>query len=312
MRLRHRRPADAGHAARGRDGGDRDDRGRLGGPDADDRGRGTAGARHPGPQLRGGHPPRPGARRGAEVLPADLPRVLRTPVVRTRRRPPRLLDPAAGRGGAVRTRPASSRRPTCRASRCTWRSARTCGCPCRPAPRQHSPAPRCSATCPAVRSRSPAPRTGGCWSARRARAAARRTSSPPRARASRRPTCRGTARPWSTSAATCSPRASASPRGRVAASSTSTSTGSGRSGSGRGPSTTTDGGLDELDRRAVPGDRRRAAAADRRHRAATQGRPVPVRARRRRAPGAGLLRGLQHPGLRVSSSDSTPSASRGS
>ena len=36
-----------------------------------------------------------------------------------------------------------------------------------------------------------------------------------------------------------------------------------------------------------------------RHRAAPQGRPVPVRARRRRAAGAGLLRGLQHPGLRA-------------
>ncbi len=68
---------------------------------------------------------------------------------------------------------------------------------------------------------------------------ARRTSSPPPARGSRRPTCRGTARRWSTSAATCSPRPTASPRRRSAASPTSTSTGSVRSASGRAPSTTT-------------------------------------------------------------------------
>ncbi len=43
----------------------------------------------------------------------------------------------------------------------------------------------------------------------------------------------------------------------------------------------------------------RAQAAHRRHRAAPQGRPVPVRARRRRAARARLLRGLQHPGLRA-------------
>ncbi len=61
----------------------------LGRPDADDRGRGAAGPRHPRPQLRGGDPPRPGARGRAEVLPADLPRVLRAPLVRSGRRPAR-------------------------------------------------------------------------------------------------------------------------------------------------------------------------------------------------------------------------------
>ena len=53
----------------------------------------------------------------------------------------------------------------------------------------------------------------------------------------------------------------------------------------------------------------RAAAADRRHRAAPQGRPVPVRARRPRAAGARLLRGLQHPGLRAGAAAARRSAS---
>ena len=49
----------------------------------------AARARHPRPQLRGGHPPRPDPRRRPEVLPADLPRVLRAPLVRAGRRPAR-------------------------------------------------------------------------------------------------------------------------------------------------------------------------------------------------------------------------------
>ena len=42
----------------------------------------------------------------------------------------------------------------------------------------------------------------------------------------------------------------------------------------------------------------RSLRPTRRHRAAPQGRPLPVRARRPGAAGPGLLRGLQHPGLR--------------
>ena len=87
--------------------------------------------------------------------------------------------------------------------------------------------------------RRPAPRTAACWCAAPARAATRRTSMRPPARASRPPTSAGTARRWSTSAATCSPRASASPTGRGARPSTSTSTGCARSACGRATSTTT-------------------------------------------------------------------------
>ena len=48
-----------------------------------------------------------------------------------------------------------------------------------------------------------------------------------------------------------------------------------------------------------------------RHRPAPQGRPVPVRARRRRAAGAGLLRGLQHPGLRARAAAARDRAAQG-
>ena len=100
---------------------------------------------------------------------------------------------------------------------------------------------RHGATSPAARSRSPGPRTGGCSSARPARAATRRTSMRRRARASRPRTCRGTARRWSTSAASCSPRASGSLTARACRWPTSTSTASGRNGSDRGRTTTTGG-----------------------------------------------------------------------
>ena len=55
--------------------------------------------------------------------------------------------------------------------------------------------------------------------------------------------------------------------------------------------------------RALPDGGLRAHAAHRRHRPATARRPLPVRARRRRAAGAGLLRGLQHPGRRPGPAD---------
>ena len=87
-------------------------------------------------------------------------------------------DPRRRRRGAVRPRPAVRRRPTCPASCCTSRSARTCGCRCRRAPRPRWPARRCWPTCPAARSRSAAPRTAACWRARRRRAAWRPTSTP--------------------------------------------------------------------------------------------------------------------------------------
>ena len=153
----------------------------------------AARARHPGPQLRRRHPPRRGPRRRAEVLPAQLPRVLRAPLVRARRRPARTTIGSAA--GDVPFGPTCSSRATdVPGSSCTWRSARTCGCRCRRAPRRRWPAPPCWPTCPAARSRSPAPRTGGCWSARPVARCLAAYLYAAAGRASRRPTCPGTAR----------------------------------------------------------------------------------------------------------------------
>ena len=69
--------------------------------------------RQPALQLRGRDPPRPDPRRGAEVVPADLPRVLRAAALRARRRPARRDLAVGGAAGAVRHRPALPRRPTC-------------------------------------------------------------------------------------------------------------------------------------------------------------------------------------------------------
>lgn len=52
---------------------------------------------------------------------------------------------------------------------CMWRSARTCLCRCRPAPRRPWRARRCWRICPAARSPSAVPRTAGCLRARRRR-----------------------------------------------------------------------------------------------------------------------------------------------
>ena len=80
-------------------------------PAAGARRRRAAGARHPGAQLRGRHPPRPGPRRRAEVLPADLPRVLRAPLVRAGRRPARRARSRSA-GRRCRSGPTCSSRAT--------------------------------------------------------------------------------------------------------------------------------------------------------------------------------------------------------
>ena len=95
-------------------------------------------------QLRGRHPPRRDPRRRAQVVPADLPGVLRAAADRLRR------STSAARSGSAgptcRSAPTCCSPPTtCPASCCTSRSARTCGCRCRRAPRRPWPArPSCS------------------------------------------------------------------------------------------------------------------------------------------------------------------------
>ena len=208
--------------------------------------------------------------RRAEVLPAELPRVLRAPPLRARRRPAGYDDPRRRRRGAARPRPDLRRHRPARppAPRRDLRGHVGAGA----AERRGRAGRRDGAVQPVGQPDHDRPRRGppAAGPQRQLPRATRPTSSPPPARASRPPTCRGTARPWSTSAATCSARASASPTGRAAPSSTSTSTGSGRSGCGRAPTTTT--GADS--RRPARSPFRTVEfeldAADRRHRAAPQ------------------------------------------
>ena len=164
--LLDRGPAAAGRAARRGRGGAGHDRRRLGRPAAGARRRRAAAPPRPDLQLRGRRPPRPGARRRAEVLPADLPRVLRAPPARARRRRSAATIRGRRRRRAVRARPAVRRRRRRPASWCTSRSARTCGCRSRRAPRRRWPARRCCSTSPAARSPSAAPRTASCCAAR--------------------------------------------------------------------------------------------------------------------------------------------------
>ena len=184
-----RRPLAAGHAA-GRD-ARRDRRGgrRVRGPAAGAGRRRAAGPRHPGAQLRGGRPPRadPRGARRSRYLPTYrefYERRYFAPGDDRRGTTIRVGDRRVPFGPDLIFRATDVPGPR----RCTSRSARTCGCRSRRAPRPRWPVRRCWPTSRAARSRSRGPRTGGCWSGRRRRAATRRTSSRPRARASRRPT----------------------------------------------------------------------------------------------------------------------------
>ena len=147
-----------------------------------------AAAAVPAPDLqhRRRDPPRRGARRRAEVVPADLPGVLRAPPGRARRRRAR-HDPDR-RASRCRSGPTCCSRPTdlpgLRAARRDLRGH--VGAGAARARRRRWRARRCWPTCPAARSRSAAPRTARCWPARRRRAAWPPTSTPRRVRASRR------------------------------------------------------------------------------------------------------------------------------
>ncbi len=184
-----------------------------------------------------------------------------------------------------------------RPARCTSRSARTCGCRCRPAPRPPWPAPPCWPTSPArpitvaraedrrllVRSAS-----ARCLAAYVYAAAGEGESS--------------TDLSWDgqTMVYECGdllgeserfPDGPAAHRGR-------------RRPRPDPPGAAAPGHLRRQPPARTPRECFREVAlhprpADRRHRPAPQGRPLPVRPRRRRAAGAGLLRGLQHPGLRA-------------
>ena len=193
-RLLDRGHPPAGHPPRrGRGGAGRDRRG-VGGPAAGARRRPARPRPQPDPQRRGGRAPRAAARRGAQVVPADLPGVLRAPPGRAGRRPAR-HDPPRRAPRCRSGRTCCSPPTTCRASSCTSRSARTCGCRCRRARRRRWPGRPCWRTCRAARSPSGARSRAACWRGRRRPGASRRTSTRRPARASRPRTSPGTARP---------------------------------------------------------------------------------------------------------------------
>ena len=260
----------------------------------------TAAARQPALQLRGRDPPRRGARRRPEVLPAELPRVLRAALVRPGRRPARLDD----RRSAAREAPFGPDlifEADRRAAACVVH-VEICEDMWVPVP-PSAEAALAGATVLANLSGSPITV---------ARAEDRRLLVPLRERALPRglrlrrggpgrvdaPTCRGTARPWSTRSVSCSARPSGSPTGRAARSPTSTSTGSARSGCGRAPSTTTAGRTPptrRLPRRRLHSSTRPTGDIGLRRK--VDRFPFVPDDAERLAPG--LLRGLQHPGLRA-------------
>ena len=270
-------------------------------PAARDRGRRAARARHPGLNCAVVIHRGPGPRRRAEVLPAELPRVLRAAPLRARATTARGATHRASAGGDVPVRPRPDlrghRRARPRAARRDLRGHVGAG----PAERRGRAGRRDRAGQPLRQPDHGRPRRGPPAAGPQRQRALQRGLPLRRRRPGRvdAPTCRGTARRWSTSAATCSAESERFPDGPRR--------------------TVVDVDLDRIRqerlRQGTFDDNRRTArrrastafrtvefaldAADRRHRAAPQGRPVPVRARRRRAAGARLLRGLQHPGLRA-------------
>ena len=246
-------------------------------------------------------PPRPGPRRRAEVLPADLPRVLRAPLVRARRRPARRArSPLAG--DEVPFGPDLIFEATDVPG--LQLHVEICEDMWVPVP-PSAEAALAGATVLANLSGSPitvGPRRGPpAAGPQRERALPRgvRLRGRGPGRVDHRPVA-GTARRWSTSAATCWRETERFPDGPR------------RTGRRRRPRPDPPGAAApghvrrQPPRRSATGSRELPHAStfelqppDRRHRAAPQGRPLPVRARRRRAARAGLLRGLQHPGLRA-------------
>ena len=308
VRLRDRRPGDAGRASRRRAGG-RQHRGRgVAPPAAGSRRRCAAAGGQPALQLRGRGPPGRDPGRGHQVLPADLPRVLRAPVVRPGRRPARRPGRFQWEGDAVRQQPdlPGKRRAGLAPVRGDLRghvgpgaAERRGGAgrgdrarqPLRQ-PDHGSPGGGPPAAGPlreralhrGVRLRRgragrvhDRPVLGRSDDGLRARRAARRDRA-----VSRRAAPHGGRR-----------RPRPDPAGPAAEGHVRRQP----SGGGHRPG-------------RLPRPRLHPRPAHGRHRAAPQGRPLPVRARRRRAARPGLLRGLQHPGLRAGAAALAPSASR--
>ena len=204
-------------------------------------------------------------------------------------------SPSAALTRAVRHRPAVRGRGPAGLRSSTPRSARTSGCPMPPSSRGGA-GRRDGARQPVGQQHHD--RQGGdaaaAVRARNRRAAWRPISTPRRGRANPPPISPGTARPRSSRTARRWPRPSVSRRPASSPSPTSTSTCCARSACRWAPSTPTAAAIPRSFRRI--GFRLDPPAGDIGLRA--QGRALSVRAGRSRAARAGLLRGLQHPGLR--------------
>ncbi len=227
QRVLARRPAAAGHAARRRRSRARDARGSDGDAEAGRDRRRAAATQRPAVQRRRRDRARPHPRRGAEVVPAELPRILRASLVRAggRRRRPR--DRCRGPARAVRYR-SGLRRDRPRRLHVPRRDLR--GLLGRDAAVDDGRARRRAHPVQPVgveHRRRQVATTASCC-AHRSRCAARpRTCTRPPVPARAPPTSRGTDRRASTSSAACSRRARASRPTARCASPTSTSSGCG-------------------------------------------------------------------------------------
>ena len=271
----------------------------------------AAALRQPHLQLRAGHPPRPPARGGAENLSAELPRVLRAPLVRLGRGHRRRDDPDRS-GMRRRSAPTWSSPPkTTPASSSTPKSARTSGCrsrqardaalagatvlanlrpPTSPSARRTTRALLCRRNRRAASRPTSIPRpapgeitTDLAWDGQASIYRARRAARRERALSGRRPDGARGRRPRPAAPGAHAPRhvrrQPPAPRARR------------RTASGGSPSSST---------------RRMDDVGLERH-----GRALPVRAGDPRAPRAGLLRGLQHPGRRARAAAASDTASSG-
>ncbi len=268
-------------------------------------------ARHPGAQLRGGHPPRAGPRGGAEVLPADLPRVLRAPLLRPGRRPPRAPSIEARRRRPVPFGPDLIFRG--------HRRARTCDLHVEICEDMWVPIPP-SAEAALAGATVLANLSGSPITVARAedRRLLVRSAS---ARCSAAYVFAAAGQGESTTDLSWDGQTMVYECGDLLAEGERFPDGPRHDRRRRRPRPDPPGAAAAGHLRRQPADPRRrgsaafrtvelrARAADRRHRAAPQGRPLPVRARRPRAARARLLRGLQHPGLRPRAAAVTRSVS---
>ena len=310
VRLRDRRPAAAGRAARRR---------RAGVAALVEgsaallpvlRGRRAAAPRRPALQhARVVDPSRPAARRRAEDPPAELPRVLRAPAVRLGRGRRGERSASARIAGAVRHRPAVRRRGRAGPRRPRRDLRGLLGAACRPARGARWPARPCSPTSRPATSPSARPRPAGCSASRNPRAASPPTSTPPPA-----PARCTTDLAWDGQASIFENGVALAeterfpPAAQIAIADVDLDL--------LRQERARQGTFDDNRRHSAAGPAfraRRASGSTRRPatRPAARGRALPLRAGRPGAARAGLLRGLQHPGRRPGAAAARDRASSG-